>query len=105
MKGWVDTTVLEVYSYVGLRFLMFYCEGLMVDGTVAVHIRCSPRMTRDRFDALTTALHFADNEAEHDTEDQLWKLRPVLDVLDSMCRSVFVPNQERDCVGLQGQAS
>ncbi|XP_037773462.1 piggyBac transposable element-derived protein 4-like [Penaeus monodon] len=43
-------------------------------------------MTRDRYDALTSALHFA-------AEDRLWKLRPVLDVLESTYRSVFVPNK------------
>ncbi|XP_037791254.1 piggyBac transposable element-derived protein 4-like [Penaeus monodon] len=50
-------------------------------------------MSRDRFDNLTSALHFANNEGEHDAEDRLWKLCPVIDVLDSTYRSVLVPNQ------------
>ncbi|XP_047478497.1 piggyBac transposable element-derived protein 4-like [Penaeus chinensis] len=50
-------------------------------------------MSRDRFDILTSALHFANNEGEHSAEDRLWKLRPVIDVLDSTYRSVFVPRK------------
>ncbi|XP_037791274.1 piggyBac transposable element-derived protein 4-like [Penaeus monodon] len=50
-------------------------------------------MSRDRFNNLTSALHFANNEGEHDAEDRLWKLRPVIDVLDSTYHSVLVPNQ------------
>ncbi|XP_047478498.1 piggyBac transposable element-derived protein 4-like [Penaeus chinensis] len=50
-------------------------------------------MSRDRFDILTSVLHFANNEGEPSAEDRLWKLRPVIDVLDSMYRSVFVPRK------------
>ncbi|XP_047469609.1 piggyBac transposable element-derived protein 4-like [Penaeus chinensis] len=50
-------------------------------------------MTRDRFDILSSTLHFANNEGEHSAEDWLWKLRPVIDVLDSPYRSVFVPRK------------
>ncbi|XP_037774856.1 piggyBac transposable element-derived protein 4-like [Penaeus monodon] len=54
--------------------------------------QCFPRgVVPDRYDALTSALHFADNEEEHPAEDRLWKLRPVLDVLESTYRSV--PNK------------
>ncbi|XP_037782728.1 piggyBac transposable element-derived protein 4-like [Penaeus monodon] len=83
MKGWEDTTVREVRSYVGLRFLMglqskrdqrewWSTDPLMSSSVFA------KTMTRDRYDALTSALHFADNEGEHPAEDRLWKLRPVL---------------------------
>ncbi|XP_063609506.1 piggyBac transposable element-derived protein 4-like [Penaeus indicus] len=58
-------------------------KGSLVDGPVAV----------DRFDILTSALHFADNEGEHPAEDRLWKLGPVIDVLDSTYRSVLIPNK------------
>lgn len=50
-------------------------------------------MTCDRFDALTSALYFADNETDHPAEDRLWKPRPVLDVLDETFSAVFVPNK------------
>ncbi|XP_047502756.1 piggyBac transposable element-derived protein 4-like [Penaeus chinensis] len=50
-------------------------------------------MSRDRFDNLTSALHFANNEGEHSAEERLWKLCPVIDVLDSTYSSVFVPRK------------
>ncbi|XP_037804849.1 piggyBac transposable element-derived protein 4-like [Penaeus monodon] len=92
------TTVREVRSYVGLRFLMglqskrdqreWWSTDPLMSSSVFVKT-----MTRDRYEALTSALHFADNEGEHPAEDRLWKLCPVLDVLESMYRSVFVPNK------------
>lgn len=51
------------------------------------------KMTRDRFDALTSALPFADNEADYLVDDRLWKLRPVLSVPEEMFSTVFVPNK------------
>lgn len=50
-------------------------------------------MTKDRFNALTSALHFANNEGEHEVQNRLWKLCPVLDVLDTMYQTVFFPNK------------
>ncbi|XP_037800347.1 piggyBac transposable element-derived protein 4-like [Penaeus monodon] len=97
-SGWEDTTVREVRSYVGLRFLMglqskrdqrewWSMDPLMSSSLFA------KTMTRDCYNALTSMHHFADNEGEHPAEDMLWKLRPVLDVLESTYRSVFVPNK------------
>ncbi|ROT74711.1 hypothetical protein C7M84_006773 [Penaeus vannamei] len=50
-------------------------------------------MTQDRFDSLTSAIHFVDNEEERQGDDRLWKVRPVLDVLDETFRTVFIPNK------------
>ncbi|XP_027212395.1 piggyBac transposable element-derived protein 4 [Penaeus vannamei] len=50
-------------------------------------------MTRDRFDSLTSAIHFVENEEERQGDDRLWKVRPVLDVLDETFRTVFIPNK------------
>ncbi|XP_037775736.1 piggyBac transposable element-derived protein 4-like [Penaeus monodon] len=97
-KGWEDTTLREVRSYVGLRFLMglqskraqrnFWSTDPLISSSVFART-----MTRDRYDALTSALHFADNEGEHDAEDRLRKLRTVLYVLESTYRSISVPNK------------
>ncbi|XP_047476077.1 piggyBac transposable element-derived protein 4-like [Penaeus chinensis] len=98
MKGWEDTTVREVRSYVGLRFLMgLHGKRCQRDLWSTDPLMCSSvfakTMSRDCFDILTSALHFANNEGEHSAEDRLWKLRPVIDVLDSTYRSVFVPRK------------
>ncbi|XP_037800383.1 piggyBac transposable element-derived protein 4-like [Penaeus monodon] len=93
MKGWEDKTVREVRSYVGLRFLM----GLQSKRDQREWWSTDPLMSSSVFaktmTMTMTALHFVDNEGEHPAEDRLWKLRPVLDVLESTYRSVFVPNK------------
>ncbi|ROT79230.1 piggyBac transposase Uribo2 [Penaeus vannamei] len=97
-KGWEDTTVKEVRTYLGLRFLM----GLQSKRQMRVFWSRDPlmssaifpqTMSRDRFDQLTAALHFTDSQAERQADDRLWKLRPVVDVLDRQFREVFVPNK------------
>ncbi|XP_063614985.1 piggyBac transposable element-derived protein 4-like [Penaeus indicus] len=98
MKGWEDTSVREVRSYVGLRFLMgLHSKRSQRELWSTDPMLCSSvftkTMSRDRFVNLTAALRFANNEGEHDAEDRLWKLRPVIDVLDSTYRSVLVPNK------------
>ncbi|XP_047486128.1 piggyBac transposable element-derived protein 4-like [Penaeus chinensis] len=98
MKGWEDTTVWEVCSYVGLRFLMgLHAKRCQRDLWSTDPLMCSSvfakTMSRDRFNILTSALNFANNEGEHSAEDRLWKLRPVINVLDSMYRSIFVPRK------------
>nr|XP_027217915.1 piggyBac transposable element-derived protein 4-like [Penaeus vannamei] len=85
MKGWEDTTVKEVRTYLGLRFLMglqskrqmrdFWSRDPLMSSAIFPQT-----MSRDRFDQLTEALHFADNQAERQADDRLWKLRPVVDV-------------------------
>lgn len=58
-------------------------------------------MTRDRFDALTSA----DSEVEHEAENRQWKLLPVLNVLDDLPFGVcaeYDRHRGRKLVGLQG---
>lgn len=50
-------------------------------------------MSHNRFDAFTLALHFADNTANFPADDQLWKLRPVINVLDKTFSSLITPNK------------
>ncbi|XP_069979515.1 piggyBac transposable element-derived protein 4 [Penaeus vannamei] len=52
-------------------------------------------MTRDRFDQLTTHLHFAHlEEGAPLLEDRMWKLRPVVDALNDSFRTIFVSGQD-----------
>ncbi|XP_047488440.1 piggyBac transposable element-derived protein 4-like isoform X2 [Penaeus chinensis] len=98
MKGWKDITVHEFRAYLGLQFLMglqsmphmqdFWSHDPLISSSIF-----SQTMSRDRFDAITLALHFVDNKADHPAVDQLWKLRPVIDVLDKQFSSIFVPNK------------
>lgn len=47
-------------------------------------------MAWDTFDALTPSLHFADNKADRAGDDSMWKLCPVMDVLNETFRIVFI---------------
>ena len=50
-------------------------------------------MSRDRFDHLTTRLHFSHLEdGEEVPEDRLWKLRPVIDALNTAFVETLVPD-------------
>ncbi|XP_063613147.1 uncharacterized protein LOC134786481 [Penaeus indicus] len=66
---WVKTTVWEFLSYIGIRFLMISSSVF------------TKTVSRARFDSLTLL------------EDRLRKLCPLIDVLDSTCRSILVPNK------------
>ncbi|ROT84560.1 PiggyBac transposable element-derived protein 4 [Penaeus vannamei] len=50
-------------------------------------------MPRERFEQITRNLHFVSSEAAHLEDDQLWKLRPVIDMFGDVFREVFVPEQ------------
>ncbi|XP_042879203.1 piggyBac transposable element-derived protein 4-like isoform X2 [Penaeus japonicus] len=98
MKEWKDASVDEMYVYLGLRIMMdvqprprqrhFWSRDPKV--------RCClfPKtMTRDRFDSLSRYFHFSDNNDPRAAEDQLWKLRPVIDAISRQFSSVFIPSK------------
>lgn len=88
----------EFRAYLGLQILMglqsmphmqdFWSHDPLISSTIF-----SQTMSWDRFDAITSALHFIDNGADHPAVDRLWKLRPVIDALDKQFSSIFVPNK------------
>ncbi|ROT63946.1 hypothetical protein C7M84_018135 [Penaeus vannamei] len=88
MKTWENTTVEELQSFIGLRLLMglqprphsryYWSKNRLLSSSVFPET-----MTRDRFDLLQSRLHFSDNEDPRADTDRLWKLRPVLDILDT----------------------
>lgn len=51
-------------------------------------------ITRDRFEALQSRVHFSDNEDPHADTDRLWKLCLVLDILDETFKTVYVPGKK-----------
>lgn len=87
MKGWEDTAELELQAYLGLQFLMglqsnhhmedMWSRDPLISSTIFLQT-----MSLDRFNAITSALHFVNNEDSHSSVDQLWKIRPVIDVLN-----------------------
>nr|XP_027231163.1 piggyBac transposable element-derived protein 4-like [Penaeus vannamei] len=99
MKTWENTTVEELQSFIGLRLLMglqprphsryYWSKNRLLSSSVFPET-----MTRDRFDLLQSRLHFSDNEDPRADTDRLWKLRPVLDILDTTFKTVYIPDRK-----------
>ena len=99
MKAWVDVDKAELQRYLGLRLMMGiknlpsfhdYWSAIRFLGDPEVRAQ----MTRDRFDAITTHLHFADNDDPRAADDRMWKLRPVIDTLETTFRDVYTPGRQ-----------
>ena len=45
----------------------------------------------DRFELLLNFFHFSHNQEEHADRDRLFKLRPLLDLLRGIFKSIYVP--------------
>ncbi|MEL7521723.1 MAG: transposase, partial [Cyanobacteria bacterium J06553_1] len=99
MAAWKDVTVEELQCYMGLRILMgihnlpeirHYWSGNRLLGVPVFQ----EYMTRDRFDLITSCLHFTDNNDARRGEDRLWKLRTVVDCLQKAFKEVYVPERE-----------
>ena len=99
MKSWVDVDKAELQRYLGLRLMMG------IKRLPSFHDYWSTRrfvgdpefrnqMTRDRFDAITTHLHFSNNDDPKAADDRMWKLRPVIDTLARTFKDVYTPGKE-----------
>lgn len=52
----------------------------------------SKAMPRNRFQILLSCVHFADNDAMDHT-DRLWKIRPIIDQLQTNFQFHYVPGE------------
>ena len=96
MKAWVDVTVEELKCYLGLRILMGIVKlPEMKDYWSTDPLTRQPtfpaNMSRDRFNQITSKLHFVDNAVPHG-DDHLYKIRPVVDTLQKQFKDVYVPH-------------
>ncbi|XP_042893300.1 piggyBac transposable element-derived protein 4-like [Penaeus japonicus] len=99
MKAWEETSSQELQKYIALHLLMgiqprptnrFYCSEYPVVNSRIFR----ETMTRDRYDLLTSNLHFIDNNDPSAKDDRLWKLRQVIDTLQSTFKDVFTPERK-----------
>ncbi|XP_069982311.1 piggyBac transposable element-derived protein 4-like [Penaeus vannamei] len=91
-----DTMTRETNQYVEKRPVtpsshMKIWENTTVEELV---IHWPPPAHGDRFDSSQSRLHFSDNEDPRADTDRLWKLRPVLDILDTTFKTVYVPDRK-----------
>ena len=99
MRRWEDTTVEELQAFFGLRLTVGMQENRAMRDYWSTKRIFTPdvfpeMMTRDRFDLLTSRLHFADNDDPRAADDRQWKLRHVIDILNRQFQTVYVPLQK-----------
>ncbi|XP_063590198.1 piggyBac transposable element-derived protein 4-like [Penaeus indicus] len=100
MGKWTPTSRQEVLAYLGIRVVMGLWKPVNYrdfwsTNRVLRHELVAEVMTRDRFDQLTTHLHFSHlEEGAPLPEDSMWKLQPIVNSLNDSFRSVFVPGQD-----------
>nr|CAH7746879.1 unnamed protein product [Callosobruchus chinensis] len=99
LKGWSDTNVEEIYCFFGIVI----CMGLVRVPAVSLYWSKNDlyhnnyicrKMTRDRFLLLLQHIHFNDNENLEASQDRLFRIRPILDLLNSRFQSVLTPGKE-----------
>ena len=87
----VDTNIDEIKTLIGMEILM----GIIVLPSYRNYWSRSLRfpiiadaMPRNRYELLRRYIHFVDNDAEHDVNDKLFKIKPVLDAVRRECVKV-----------------
>lgn len=94
-KRWVETTVSEMYVFLGLTMLMPLAKNLAIhDYWKKDSLITMPAfrkfMMRDRYQSILRFLHFNDNN-NIDREDAMYKMRPVYNVLMTRFKNLFRP--------------
>ena len=84
----VNTNSKEIKTFIGINMLMgivklpqyfdYWSNTLRYPAIADV-------MSRNRFSELRRYLHFVDNNSEHDKEDKLFKIRPIIEAVRNQC--------------------
>lgn len=109
LKISIMSHVLSLEKTFFMRPILFlqqiYCMRDFLSSNPLISLMIFPQTRlNDHFIALLSALHFANNEADHPGDDQLWKFRLVFDVLDQQLSTIFIPNK-MILLGFQGVPS
>lgn len=84
----INTTLDEIKTFIGMRILMgiiklpsyrSYWSGALRYPSIA------DAMSRNRFEVLSKYLHFVDNDSQHDNNDKLFKIKPILIAVRNEC--------------------
>ena len=93
---WRPTTNEEMFRFLGIILEMglvqmpeidYYWSKSRLFGCEVIQ----NTMSRDRFELLLKFFHFSNNQEAHADQDRLFKLRPLLDLLRTRFKSVYVP--------------
>ena len=96
VERWVAISVEELRAFLGLIFLtgivnkpelsMYWSENELYSTPYFGRV-----MSRNRFQLILKFLHFVDNTTA-DTQDRLYKIRPVLTYVVNKCQELFQPD-------------
>ena len=93
---WRPTTNEEMFRFLGIILEMglvqmpeidYYWSKSKLFGSDVIQ----NTMSRDRFELLLKFFHFSNNQEAHADQDRLFKLRPLLDLLRTRFKSIYVP--------------
>ena len=102
-NSWTETTVSELHAYVALQIAMGLCQKNEIEDYWSsywlIHTPFTKVMTRDRFEIISSFLHFADNTIDRpvcgqENYDPLWKIRDLLNICEPQYTEVYGPIRE-----------
>lgn len=97
------TSVMEMKVFVALQYAMGLCQKHCLEDYWGAywltHTPFTKVMSRDRFEMISSFIHFANNEEERpargqDGYDPLWKMRPLMDICEPLLLSNYGPRCE-----------
>lgn len=96
---WEEISASEIKAFIAVEIGM----GLLHKPTLASYfsdgffLTLSPGFgelfTRNRYQLIRSFLHFSDNEADK-SEDRLYKIRPIFDIVSDLYTSLYKSNRE-----------
>ena len=102
-RKWEATTVSEMQAYVALQIAMGLCQKHELEdywGTYwLTYTPFTDIMSRDRYELLTSFLHFADNAIDRPVRGEpgyepLWKVKPLMDICEPTYLATYGPRSE-----------
>lgn len=99
-RKWKESNVFEVQAYIALQIAMGMCQKNEIEdywGTYwLTYLPFTDIMSCNRFELLTSSLHFTNNEDNRPARgganyDQLWKIRPLMDICDPQYLTAYGP--------------
>lgn len=99
LKKWQPTNCFEMKRFFGILIWMglvklpqlslYWSNTKTFEQTFIKSI-----MSRNRFEILLRMLHFANNDLHHDKNDRLFKIRPILEMLNEKFKFHYTPNEQ-----------
>jgi hypothetical protein len=92
-RDWFDTSMDEIKAFVALQIAMGLVKKNSLEDYWETwwlgHTSFSEVMSRNRYELLSSFIHFTDNSADRPAKgqpgfDYLWKIRPLVNILEPL---------------------